>query len=232
MKTVTKRNRGVLDTRTVLNNRFERIIRSFSYLLILVSGVILSVTFLNKIEWNKLTDLIEPVTTFINKDLKFFEDYNFLILIVGLLGLVWTQSRNMFLKIFTTIITLLVVLISDNLTGFKVLTFIPDIKIIENLFQNVKVPWLIYAIQFTPILLIYIVLSLKKPRRNSLNLVISGLGFMILLIAALALPVILSKDWDLENVYKIAENSIASLSFVLLTFGSLFGLLGFFRRWN
>ena len=230
MKTVTKRNRGVLDTRTVLNNRFERVIRSFSYLLILVSGVILSVTFLNKIEWNKLTDLIEPVTTFINKDLKFFEDYNFLILIVGLLGLVWTQSRNMFLKIFTTIITLLVVLISDNLTGFKVLTFIPDIKIIENLFQDVKVPWLIYAIQFIPILLIYIVFSLKKPRRNSLNLVISGLGFMILLIAALALPVILSKNWDLENVYKIAKNSIASLSFVLLTFGSLFGLLGFFRR--
>lgn len=230
MKTVTKRNRGVLDTRTVLNNRFERVIRSFSYLLILVSGVILSVTFLNKIEWNKLTDLIEPVTTFINKDLKFFEDYNFLILIVGLLGLVWTQSRNMFLKIFTTIITLLVVLISDNLTGFKVLTFIPDIKIIENLFQDVKVPWLIYAIQFIPILLIYIVFSLKKPRRNSLNLVISGLGFMILLIAALALPVILSNNWDLENVYKVAKNSIASLSFVLLTFGSLFGLLGFFRR--
>src|SRR5690625_6953443 len=101
-------------------------------------------------------------------------------LLVGFLGLIWTQSRNLFARIITTILLVVVAIINDNVTQLKVFGFIPKLSFINDLLDILlsNNNLLLLVIQIIHLLFVYFILNDIKPNRMTSNFFLSGIGFL------------------------------------------------------
>lgn len=219
--------------RKVVNGSTARIFRNISFILLLLASFILGVKSLVSIDWNLLNNIFNPINNFINNELNFINDYLYLILFLGLLGLLWTQTNNLFTKIFVTVVSLIVILINDNMPGgITVIDFLPNLNFINKLLDDLvmKHNWVLLVIRFLPLLFIYLTLNRRIPQRLSLSSISSGLGFLLLTLVFINLPTLIENDWHTKTWFITTNNVLTSASFVFIAVGSVLGLIGFFRR--
>lgn len=216
----------------VINNRYERAVRTLSYALLLISSFIIGVNTIVNINWQFIQTIFNPINNFLTNELDFMSNYLLFTFFLGIVGLVWTQSRNYFLRIFTTILLVVVSLINDNVTATKVFDFIPRMSFINDWLDQLLMSnnWLLLVIQITPLLFVYILFNARKPKRLGLSVLLSGVGFLMLKLVLNELPTIINNDWLLRDGYRLLLNInlVTSLSFIAV--GSALGIVGFFRK--
>lgn|SRR5690625_599483 len=220
------------DGKKVINGRYERLIRTISFALILLTSFIMGIKAIVNIDWAFVQNIFDPINSFLNNEIGFINDYLLLMLLVGFLGLIWTQSRNLFARIITTILLVVVAIINDNVTQIKVFGFIPKLSFINDLLDNLLANnnWLLLVIQIIPLLFVYFILNARKPKRMSLNVLLSGIGFLMLRLVLNELPVIIGNDWLTRNGYILMLNINLVVSYGFLAVGSTLGIIGFFRK--
>lgn len=223
----------------VSNGSIARVVRTISYVLVLLSSFTLGVKTIVLIDWNFINTIFDPINSFISSDLSFLNNYLLLLLLIGFLGLVWTQSKNLIMQIITTVLLISVSLIYDNvnmsgnyyLLG-KVIDFLPNIGFINDLLAThfASFNWLGLVVLILPLLFVYIIVNSRRPKRMGLSIIVSGLGFLMLALGLVELPSIIGVDWLTKSGYKLVINIDLVVSYTFLAVGSTLGIIGFFRK--
>lgn len=215
----------------VQNGPLTRLIRTIGYLLILVSSLVISVTALNLLNVGFITTNILPVTNFIDNNLEKVTTFKYLILTVGLIVLMWTQSKSLFFRIFNTILVTLSVIVIAVLDK-EVFGFIINNSGLQTMFTDLvtKFEWFKGAIFLIPLFFVYLLLAYKKPARISTQVITSGLMFLVIVLIGSNIQHFLNATWLSSNIYLTVLEWMKAIGFTLVTVGSAFGVLGFLRK--
>lgn len=228
-------------TNKVENGAVARLIRTIGFFLVLLASLVLGVHSLESINVEFINDLIAPINEVINSDLEFLTKHIYVVLLSGLLMLIWTQSRSYFSRVFITFVTLLVTFVVNSIPlTFEIIDFVDVRNIIPFLKSSQAIndifidffsitKWLVLIIAL-PILLLFMLLGYKKPKRVSSQFVSNGLILLFLTLIVIYLPSLLDLNWYDTTWFNYVVNSLLSLSFVVTTLGSAFGVLGLFRK--
>lgn len=228
-------------TNKVENGAVARLIRTVGFFLVLVASLFLGIKALGAINVEFIKNLIKPIEDVINTDLLFLVDHIYLVFLAGVLLLVWTQSRSYFLRVFTTVVALLITYVVNSVpTTFEVELFVDVNNLIPFLngsqaINNILIDffsitkWLVLIIAF-PILILFILFGYKKPKRISTNFLSNGLVLLFLTVIVIYLPGLLDLNWYEANWFAYVVYSLLSLSFIVTSLGSAFGVLGLFRK--
>lgn len=228
-------------TNKVENGAVARLIRTVGFFLVLVASVFLGVKALGAINVEFINNLIDPINNVISNDLQDLADYIYIVLLAGLLLLLWTQSRSYFARIFITVITLLITFVVNSVPQIfevfnfvdvnNLIPFLPEVTslndILSDFFNITK--WLVLLITL-PILLLFMLFGYKKPKRISSQFLSNGLLLLFLTLVVIYLPSLLDLNWYDAQWFNYVAYSLLSLSFVVTTLGSTFGVLGLFRK--
>ena len=228
-------------TNKVENGAVARLIRTVGFFLVLVASVFLGVKALGAINVEFINNLIDPINNVISNDLQDLADYIYIVLLAGLLLLLWTQSRSYFARIFITVITLLITFVVNSVPQIfevfnfvdvnNLIPFLPEVTslndILSDFFNITK--WLVLLITL-PILLLFMLFGYKKPKRISSQFLSNGLLLLFLTTIVIYLPSLLDLNWYDAQWFNYVAYSLLSLSFVVTTLGSTFGVLGLFRK--
>ena len=210
----------------VQNGPIARIIRTIGYILVLLSSVFLTVEFIGGFNWQ----FFKPVVDFVHNELASLEKYHLFGLSIGLLLLVWTQSKSYFLRILTTIVYLFGILgIQTLYPNLNVLPFNLNIEFYQTLLNNTE--WIRLIIFVAPLLFVHLVLAYKKPSRISSSTVGSALLLLIFIAVGFIIPIILpDQTWLTTDLARNILYGLAGFSTALMASGSAFGVLGMFRK--
>lgn len=216
----------------VYNGPMERLIRTTGYLLLLVSSVFLLTNALGTLGVKTINDFIQPVTTFLAKnEFKFINTYRYLGFTVGLLLLLWTQTKSLFIKIFFTIIGVGTILTLTSLNpAVGILPFVKtlNIKFLVD-FANLKV-WVPLLLLVASLFPVYLVLAYREPRAASASLTSSGLLIVIIGVVGLGLAAIATKGLLNAPLFKTIFEYVISLGYLTTALGSVIGVLALFRK--
>lgn len=221
-------------SKKVLNGPVMRLIRTISFVLIFVSSAILSIEILTTINLGFIQNfkILTTLDDFITNELSFMGDYLIFTLLVGFIALLWTQSNSIGKRVVFSVLILVGAVIFDNLFFNQfIIPFLPELTFVNDLLGDLNntYSWF-YLFVLIPILLLFIMFSAKRPKRLSTKVV--GNGLMVLILATLVnhLPVLIGNDWATQNWFTIVDGFLHSFSFVLLSLGSAFGIIGMFRK--
>lgn len=230
-------------TKKVENGPIARLIRTVGFFLVLIASLFFGIKTVGALNINAIQKVIEPVEDIINFDLGFLSEHIYVVLLAGILLLLWTQAKTYFTKIFVTILSLVMMFVINSVPDYfivenfvdltQIVPFLPEVESINDLlikFFDIS-KWIVLII-IIPLLFLSVTLSSKKPRRISTQLVANGLILVLLSTVIVYLPVALGQDWHEGPTawFNYVVNSLLTLSFVTIALGSLFGVLGLFRK--
>lgn len=221
-------------SRKVENGPIMKLVRTLSYLLILVSGAILSIILVKNINLGIVQNfkIINTLHDFVNTELDFMSDYLWFTLLIGFITLLWTQSNSVAKRVVFTAVVLVGALIFDNLYfNQMIIPFLPALTFINDLLGTLDSNhnWF-YLLVLIPLLFLYIAFATKRPKRIATQLVSNGLMLLIFAIIFNQLPVLIGNDWNNNIWFGRVDDIMHSISFALITLGSAFGVLGMFRK--
>lgn len=209
------------------NGPTQRLLRTIGYALLFVSALIFAINEVNAINVQVITDFIKPVTDFLNnKDLKLLHDYKTVLFIVGLVLLLWTQTKSLFVKLLVTIIGAFTVIALNGQMGL--LPFDTNFSFVQDLIDKSK--WLPLGLLVFSLYPMYLILVYRKPKASSANLSSSGLLLIIIALVGYSLTSNLTTGIFHNNIYIAIVNWTEVAGLVVLTLGSLFGILALFRK--
>lgn len=224
-------NRINYELKKVENGPIGKLFRTLGYLLILVAAGYFALSNLAIFDVSYINQIVDPALDFFNKELKVFADYWQLILVSGIFMLIWPLSKKKALPTITTILLLLVVFVDNQLYGKgSIIPFlnVPEIKYITDTFS--KFNWLELVVYLIPLLFVYILIGLKKPKRIAASLLSGGLLVLMFALIGNSLPTILNNNWATNDIFIQVIAGVFSLSFILQALAGLFGVLGFMRK--
>ena len=224
-------NRINYELKKVENGPIGKLFRTLGYLLILVAAGYFALSNLAIFDVSYINQIVDPALDFFNKELKVFADYWQLILVSGIFMLIWPLSKKKALPTITTILLLLVVFVDNQLYGKgSIIPFlnVPEIKYITDTFS--KFNWLELVVYLIPLLFVYILIGLKKPKRIAASLLSGGLLVLMFALIGNSLPIILNNTWATNDIFIQVIAGVFSLSFILQALAGLFGVLGFMRK--
>lgn len=224
-------NRINYELKKVENGPIGKLFRTLGYLLILVAAGYFALSNLAIFDVSYINQIVDPALDFFNEELKVFADYWQLILVSGIFMLIWPLSKKKALPTITTILLLLVVFVDNQLYGKgSIIPFlnVPEIKYITDTFS--KFNWLELVVYLIPLLFVYILIGLKKPKRIAASLLSGGLLVLMFALIGNSLPTILNNNWATNDIFIQVIAGVFSLSFILQALAGLFGVLGFMRK--
>lgn len=224
-------NRINYELKKVENGPIGKLFRTLGYLLILVAAGYFALSNLAIFDVSYINQIVDPALDFFNEELKVFADYWQLILVSGIFMLIWPLSKKKALPTITTILLLLVVFVDNQLYGKgSIIPFlnVPEIKYITDTFS--KFNWLELVVYLIPLLFVYILIGLKKPKRIAASLLSGGLLVLMFALIGNSLPIILNNNWATNDIFIQVIAGVFSLSFILQALAGLFGVLGFMRK--
>lgn len=215
----------------IKNGPIERLIRTLGFILVLIATLFLTIEYLDQFSLK----FIEPVKEFLVNEVDFLEKFKYTFFISGLLLLIWTQNRNIFVRVLTTltfifsVIGLTIIHSDKNILPFN----LSSITVLESFFMDMitKFNWFEFAIIVAPAFLIYLIFAYRKPSRISISALGAGIILLIIAVIGTYLPLIFTQLNFLESeiaVKIILGIKIGGTGFALL--GSSFGVLGLFRK--
>lgn len=226
--------------KVVHNGPIAKVIRTFGFILVLIGSGLLLLDVLASLEISFLVDKLNQLDHYLVYNFtNNLIGLKYLYVIVGLIILVFTQSKNWFLIILSTILILFTT-INVNTTGavffeplkeqiFIGTSWLEKISDLMNQYINTN-QYIPFAINLVTIFMVYIILAIKKPSRVSTKLVSSGLLLLVIGAALHSFPLISNIQFLQESVYLTISNSVLAGALFLQTLGSALGVLGIFRK--
>lgn len=226
--------------KVVHNGPIAKVIRTFGFILVLIGSGLLLLDVLASLEISFLVDKLNQLDDYLVYNFtNNLIGLKYLYVIVGLIILVFTQSKNWFLIILSTILILFTT-INVNTTGavffeplkeqiFIGTSWLEKISDLMNQYINTN-QYIPFAINLVTIFMVYIILAIKKPSRVSTKLVSSGLLLLVIGAALHSFPLISNIQFLQEPVYLTISNSVLAGALFLQTLGSALGVLGIFRK--
>jgi hypothetical protein len=223
-----------------------KLLRTLSFVLLaaVFSLFIFHLMFETQVEFilmDQLRPLLQPIQDTI-ASIEVLSDTFYILttLILGLLLFTWTVSNSVLIKVLLTIsifLSYLVMLSEETLfIGYMDLVrpeFLnPVFDIINPLLEQ-----LLTLHEFVGLLTIFItfvlltlLLVFRKPKRFSLTLVRIGVDLVLLALFVEFAKVVLIDSFIPANIYEVIKNYSLLIGYDFIIFGSLFGILGFFRN--
>jgi hypothetical protein len=223
-----------------------KLLRTLSFVLLaaVFSLFIFHLMFETQVEFilmDQLRPLLQPIQDTI-ASIEVLSDTFYILttLILGLLLFTWTVSNSVLIKVLLTVsifLSYLVMLSEETLfIGYMDLVrpeFLnPVFDIINPLLEQ-----LLTLHEFVGLLTIFItfvlltlLLVFRKPKRFSLTLVRIGVDLVLLALFVEFAKVVLIDSFIPANIYEVIKNYSLLIGYDFIIFGSLFGILGFFRN--
>ncbi len=224
----------------VYNKTGGKIFRTLGFLLILIVSLVLTASL---IDMSNITFLasVEPLATQV-LDLvpAVVLEYVGLGLLVGLLCLVWAIRRGLVLRLFITV-SLLVIFLLDAytsvsfFTGYMViapswLTSVLD-AIAGPLDQLIAISqWVAPGVALLAVMLLWGVFANARPKRFSIFFIRIATITLFFGVVAMALAENLTATFVTADWFMMVQYLCYIASFALIAFGSVFGVIGFYRK--
>lgn len=211
------------------NGPITRLIRTIGYVLIGVASLLLLVNKGATLNYDWLNNIIAPINKFIENTLPLFVQNSFyLIFIVGLLILLYTQTKSWFIKIFVTIVGVFTVL-ALNQTAEGILPFkTGNIAFINQVLAvNIWMEMILLVLVLFPL---YLILAYRKPHAKSATFVSSGLLLLLIAIVLEILAVNIPKGLFVMAVYPTIVAWVFMISYLTLILGGIIGLFAIFNK--
>lgn len=211
------------------NGPITKLIRTIGYVFIGLASLIL---FLNKgatLNYDWLNNIINPINNFIENQLPAFVQNSFyLIFIVGLFILLFTQTRSWFIKIFVTIIGVFIILALNQKTEGILPFSTGNIEFINQILAaNIWIEMILLILVLFPL---YLILAYRKPEAKSATFVSSGLLLLLIAIVLEILPVNIPKGLFVMSVYPAIVAWVFIVSYLTLVLGGIIGLFAVFNK--
>lgn len=224
----------------VFNGPIMRVIRTIGYGSLLIGAFLLLLDALASYNINFISNYLVIIDDFITNNFQMsLYGLKYWLFLVGIIMLIFTLSKNIFLKTLTTLL-LFITILNINMTGaiyfdnFKELLFSNESflnKIVEffnsTINKEVLIPLILNVL--TPFF-IYVIIASKKPGRIATKLVSSGLLLITFTIAFYSFPLISVIPFLQTTTYFNIVNGILASGLLSITVGSCFGVLGVFRK--
>lgn len=224
----------------VYNKTVGKIFRTLGFLILLAVSLVVGaelvivsdLAFLDSVEplANDLLSLL-PVATY---------DYLGLALLVGLLLLVWAIRRGIILRVLLTVALVGTFALESYqmlsyLTGFVYLTpswLGSGINAISDVLDQLLdiSPWLMPGGALLVVMLLWAVFANKRPKRFSIFFMRVATITLFFGIVALALEMNLTATFVTATWFELIKYVCYIASYALIAVGSLFGVLGFYRK--
>lgn len=223
----------------VENGPIAKLFRTIGYLALLVVAIVgigsMLIAFTLFVNVEFLFNVGSEIIKFQTTNLAFLTDYIGLIFTGGILLLIWTQSKKLFLPIFTTVLILISVYFRDTFYAAifgngQIIPFLtlPQIDFVTDLLLEHN--FLYGGTLVLTTLFVYIILGIKKPKRVSSSTVSSSMLILVFYLVLQFLPALLENDWGSNDIYLAITFGVGTLAFIGVTLGSVFGILGFARK--
>ena len=223
-----------------------KLLRTLSFVLLaaVFSLFIFHLIFDTQVEFilmDQLRPLLQPIQdTIASIDILSDTFYILTTLILGLLLFTWTVSKSVLIKVLLTIsivLSYLVMLSEETLfIGYMDLVrpnFLnPVFDIINPLLEQLLTlhEFVGLLTVFITFVLLTLLLAFRKPKRFSLTLVRIGVDILLLALFVEFAKVVLIDSFIPANIYEVIKNYSLLIGYDFIIFGSLFGILGFFRN--
>lgn len=214
----------------VENGGFARLIRTIGYLLVFASAVLLSLESFKVLNVIFINDLVKPVNDFVDKSIGSFITGNvYMFLSIGLLLLLWTQTRSWFIRLFVTIIGV-GTLVGIHNSGMEIFTFWkdPNVKFLTDIFTANK--WINTILIVLSLFPIYLVVAHRRPTALSATVTSSGILLTLIAVVGMFLKINLSGQFFQTPFYTGFVNWTFALSYFVTVIGGLIGVLAIFRK--
>ena len=223
-----------------------KLLRTLSFVLLaaVFSLFIFHLIFETQVEFilmDQLRPLLQPVQdTIASIDILSDTFYILTTLLLGLLLFTWTVSKSVLIKVLLTIsivLSYLVMLSEETLfIGYMDLVrpeFLnPVFDIINPLLEQLLTlhEFVGLLTVFITFVLLTLLLAFRKPKLFSLTLVRIGVDILLLALFVEFAKVVLIDSFIPANIYEYIKNYSLLIGYDFIIFGSLFGILGFFRN--
>ena len=223
-----------------------KLLRTLSFVLLaaVFSLFIFHLIFDTQVEFilmDQLRPLLQPIQdTIASIDILSDTFYILTTLILGLLLFTWTVSKSVMIKVLLTVsivLSYLVMLSEETLfIGYMDLVrpeFLnPVFDIINPLLEQLLTlhEFVGLLTVFITFVLLTLLLAFRKPKRFSLTLVRIGVDILLLALFVEFAKVVLIDSFIPANIYEHVKNYSLLIGYDFIIFGSLLGILGFFRN--
>ncbi len=224
----------------VYNKTVGKIFRTLGFLLILVVSAIITAEMITSGTISFLA-FAEPIATQV-ADLipAIVYEYLGLGLLVGLLFLVWAIRRGVVLRFLVTVVLLAVFVIesytaisffTDNnlLTPAWLVSALAAISGPIDQLLDISI-WIAPGAALAAVILLWAVFANARPKRFSIFFIRLSTITLMFAIIMLGIKSNVSGAFTTADWYLMIMNVCYFLSFALITFGSVFGVIGFYRK--
>ena len=228
----------------VYNSTFGKIGRTLGFLFILFSSLVIAthliILYQSYEGVSALLPVAEQIDTMLGSLPAFIAEYVGIMFFVGFIFLIWAIRKGFVLRVLLTL--LLVFMLGFTLIGSTgpltpAIILSPaflDSILLQLLDLYLKImdisEYIIGGITLVIPLLIWYVCAKKKPGRISLFIIRVAATFLFLAVAMLLVATEFANAMLTNNLYIQIMVSLYILTFLLLTLGSLLGVLGFFKK--
>lgn len=223
-----------------------KLLRTLSFVLLaaVFSLFIFHLIFETQLEFilmDQLRPLLQPVQDMIASiDLLNDTFYILTTLILGLLLFTWTVTKSVLIKVLLTLSILLsyLVMLSEETLFIGYMDLVrpeflnPVFDVINPLLEQLLTlhEFVGLLTVFVTFVLLTLLLAFRKPKRFSLVLVRIGVDILLLALFVEFAKVVLIDSFIPANIYEYIKNYSLLIGYDFIIFGSLFGILGFFRN--
>jgi hypothetical protein len=226
----------------VYNKTLGKIVRTFGFLLILVTSTFLSAKLILGYQDLPLIGNVLPYADMINNfaaPYPFIDEYALVGLVAGLIMLLWAIRKGLILRVLLTVV-LAFVLIEGTIAGTSplfpitlsspswVATVLGLVSPVIDLLNGIS-PYIIPGAAVAVPFLLWVLFAYKKPNRFSIFLMRLGSITLFLAVAMFAAKQFVATLNDLE-IFNTINITLYLLTYLLYVLGSAFGVLGFARK--
>lgn len=224
----------------VNNGPIMRVFRTIGYALLFTGAFILLLDALSVLNIAFISEYLTTIDNYISDNFgTSLFGLKYWLFLVGTILLVLCLSKNVIL-ITLTLLILVVSIININLTGAIFFTNFMEALFIKSSFFNNIAEFFNTTInqeQLVPLVLnimtpflIYVLIASKKPSRIATKIVSSGFLMLTIVAVFYSLAIISSIPFLQTTTYYYIINIVLSISLLSLIVGSVFGILGIFRK--
>mgnify|MGYP001039457058 FL=1 len=223
-----------------------KLLRTLSFVLLaaVFSVFIFHLIFDTQVEFvlmDQLRPLLQPIQDTI-ASIEVLSDTFYILttMILGILLFTWTVSKSVLIKVLLTVSIVLsyLVMLSEETLFIGYMDFVRP-EFLNPVFDIIN-PLLVQLLtlhEFVGLLTVFItfvlltlLLAFRKPKRFSLTLVRIGVDILLLALFVEFAKVVLIDSFVPANIYEVIKNYSLLIGYDFIIFGSLFGILGFFRN--
>jgi hypothetical protein len=228
----------------VYNSTFGKIVRTFGFLLVLVSSLYISTYLLIQNDTlpfvSSLLPFAEQLEGIIDTLPAIIGDYVGLALVLGLILLTWAIRKGIILRVLITVVLLFGYLESaiNNSSSLAPITLANPswmgsvLNLVDSFYTQIigLSEFVIPGVMVAAPMFLWALFANKKPGRFSVLMMRLGSITLFLAVVSLVLGDLFLTSLAAENWYLTVQTVLYVVTYLVFVVGGLFGVLGFTRK--